>query len=576
MRVLKTKKEQKEEWLRTADNFFLHGDFKAMRASAREILAHDLDDLDGLALLAQASYYLGEEGSAQRLVHRVSSSDPYNWRILLTAAELAVGRFELRSAVPLLKRLWRLGEEAEGEIPSYNRTILERAGRLLTDTCYLLGRASEAAEICFAVSAFVKDVETKADLYSKALFLTNYQKMDKRQLALREGYNAFLGMRIKFPHMRPDGVPDRKLRIGYLSPDFREHAVANFLAPFLRDYSKLDFSVYCYSAGRKDDVTNRFRRFAAAWRDVNGLSSKEIAQRIYEDKIDILVDFSGHSQGSCLPVLTYRPAPIQVVAIGDINTTGLREADYFLSDYICQPPGEAVHGFTEHAARVPYCHLCYAPDIVHELPEPAEEPAAIRNGFVTFGSFNNFAKVSRETLLLWRGVLEGVPNARLLIKGKIASIPDGEEEVRVRMREIGIDPGRVVFRPYSPDYLEQYREVDIALDTTPYNGGLTTCEALIMGVPVITRRGTTHGSRYGATILENAGLPELVANCDVDYVRKAVQIANSLPILKRFHSDLRKVVKKSRLMDGNAYIKEIEDLYRHLWKDYCTLTKINI
>ena len=213
---------------------------------------------------------------------------------------------------------------------------------------------------------------------------------------------------------------------------------------------------------------------------------------------------------------------------------------------------------------------------MHELPEPAEEPAAIRNGFVTFGSFNNFAKVSRETLLLWRGVLEGVPNARLLIKGKIASIPDGEEEVRVRMREIGIDPGRVVFRPYSPDYLEQYREVDIALDTTPYNGGLTTCEALIMGVPVITRRGTTHGSRYGATILENAGLPELVANCDVDYVRKAVQIANSLPILKRFHSDLRKVVKKSRLMDGNAYIKEIEDLYRHLWKDYCTLTKINI
>ncbi|MCR5558772.1 MAG: hypothetical protein K6F62_00225 [Schwartzia sp.] len=543
-----------------------------MRACAREILAHDLDDLDALALLAQASYYLGEEDAAERIVQRVSSSDPYNWRILLTAAELAVGNFELRAAIPLLQRLWRLGEVAEGDIPQYKLTLLERAGRLLTDTCYLLGRAKEAAEVCMDVSALVKDPAGKADLYSKALFLTNYQTQDKHHLALREGYNAFFGIRVKFPHTRPEGVPDRKLRIGYLSPDFREHAVANFLTPFLRDYSKLDFSVFCYTIGNKDHVSKRFRRYAAAWRDVTGLTPKETAQKIYQDRIDILVDFSGHSQGSCLPVLTYRPAPIQMIAIGDINTSGLHEADYFLSDYICQPPDEGTVGFTEKIARVPYCHLCYSPEIVHELPPPAEEPPAKRNGYVTFGSFNNFAKVSRETLLLWRGVLEAVPDSRLIIKGKIASIPDGIEEAKSRLRDIGINPGRVDFRPYSPDYLEQYRDVDIALDTTPYNGGLTTCEALIMGVPVITRKGNTHGSRYGATILENAGLPELVAKNDGDYVRKAVQIANSMEILEKFHSGLRNVVKKSRLMDGIPYMKDIEDLYRHLWKDYCTFS----
>lgn len=566
------KQEEKEDWLNKANNFFLEGDFKAMRACAREILAHDLDDLDALALLAQASYYLGEEDAAERIVQRVSASDPYNWRILLTAAELAVGNFELRAAIPLLQRLWRLGEVAEGDIPQYKLTLLERAGRLLTDTCYLLGRAKEAAEVCMDVSALVKDPAGKADLYSKALFLTNYQTQDKHHLALREGYNAFFGIRVKFPHTRPEGVPDRKLRIGYLSPDFREHAVANFLTPFLRDYSKLDFSVFCYTIGSKDHVSKRFRRYAAAWRDVTGLTPKETAQKIYQDRIDILVDFSGHSQGSCLPVLTYRPAPIQMVAIGDINTSGLHEADYFLSDYICQPPDAGSTGFTEKIARVPYCHLCYSPEIVHELPPPAEEPPAKRNGYVTFGSFNNFAKVSRETLLLWRGVLEAVSDSRLIIKGKIASIPDGIEEAKSRLKDIGINPERVDFRPYSPDYLEQYRDVDIALDTTPYNGGLTTCEALIMGVPVITRKGNTHGSRYGATILENAGLPELVAKNDVDYVRKAVQIANSMEILEKFHSGLRNVVKKSRLMDGIPYMKDIEDLYRHLWKEYCTFS----
>lgn len=572
MRFLTANQEEKEAWLTSADTFFLTGDFKGMRACAREILSHNLDDLDGLALLAQASYYIGDEETAERLVKRVSASDPYNWRILLTAAELAVGNFELRAAVPLLNRLWRLGEVAEGEIPSYKYTILERAGRLLTDTCYLLGRAKEASDICMAVSALVKDKDAKADLYSKALFLMNYQAQDKRHIALREGYNAFFGIRVKFPHTRPEGVQKRKLRIGYLSPDFREHAVANFLTPFLRDYSKLEFSVFCYHLGRKDDVTKRFHRFAAAWRDVAGLSPKEVAQQIYHDRVDILVDFSGHSQGSALPVLTYRPAPVQMVAIGDVNSSGLREADYFLSDYICQPPGEAVLGFTEKIARVPYCHLCYSPDIVHELPPVAEEPPAKRNGYVTFGSFNNFAKVTRETLLLWRGVLEAVPDSRFIIKGKIASIPDGIEEAKSRLADIGINTERVDFRPYSPDYLEQYRDVDIALDTTPFNGGLTTCEALIMGVPVITRKGITHGSRYGATILENAGLPELVAKSDVDYVRKAVQIANSMEILEKFHSGLRAVVKKSRLMDGIPYMKDIEDLYRHIWKDYCTFS----
>ncbi|MBQ7515268.1 MAG: hypothetical protein IJS96_03210 [Schwartzia sp.] len=561
--------DKKIEWLLTADRFFANGDFKAMRACAREILSHDLDDFDGLALLAQASLYLGETGSVDSIVHRVAAAAPQHWRILLVAAEQAVQSFELRQAIPVLRRLWRLGETRTGEIPSYDRTILERAGRMLADAYYLLGRAREASDMCFALSAFVESTEMKAELYGKALFLMNYLPVDAHTVARREGYNAFFGAKVTMPHTRPDSVPKRKLRIGYISPDFREHAVAHFLTPFLRDYSKLDFNVYCYHRGHSDAVTRRFKRFAVNWRDISEVSPPEAAKAIYSDRIDILVDFSGHSQGSCLPILSYKPAPIQMTAIGDINTTGLRENDYFLSDMTCLPSNRPIRGFTEKVALLPYCHLCYAPDIVKSLPQPAKEPAAKRNGYVTFGSFNNFAKASRETLVLWRGALEATPGSRLLIKGKIGSIPDGKAEVMERLGAIGIDTERVDIRPYSPDYLEQYADVDIALDTTPYNGGLTTCEALSMGVPVVSLRGATHGSSYGATILENAGLPELIAANEIESVRKVARIASSLPILEKFHSGLRSVVEHSRLMDGPAYMKDMETLYRRLWADYC-------
>ncbi len=561
--------DKKTEWLLTADRFFANGDFKAMRACAREILAHDLDDFDGLALLAQASVYLGDTGAVEGIIHRVAAAAPQHWRILLVAAELAVQEFELRQAIPVLRRLWRLGETATGEMASYDRTILERAGRMLADAYYLLGRPREASDMCFALSGFVESTEMKAELYGKGLFLMNYLPTDAHTVARREGYNAFFGAKVTMPHTRPDGVPKRKLRIGYISPDFREHAVAHFLTPFLRDYSKLDFNVYCYQRGHSDAVTRRFKRFAVNWRDLSELSPPEAAKVIYSDRIDILVDFSGHSQGSCLPILSYKPAPVQMTAIGDINTTGLRETDYFLSDMTCLPANRPIRGFTEKVALLPYCHLCYAPDIVKSLPKPAKEPAAKRNGYVTFGSFNNFAKASRETLVLWRGALESTPGSRLLIKGKVGSIPDGKAEVMERLSAIGIDTERVDIRPYSPDYLEQYADVDIALDTTPYNGGLTTCEALSMGVPVVSLRGATHGSSYGATILENAGLPELVAANEIEYVRKAARIASSLPILEKFHSGLRAVVEHSRLMDGPAYMKDMETLYRRIWEEYC-------
>ncbi len=563
--------KKKAEYLTTADRFFRHGDFRAMRACAREILSHDLDDLDGLALLAQASFYLGEEDALDSIITRIAQAEPTNLRMLLVAGERAAKDFELYKEVTLLSRLWKLGEGIMGEIPPYIISVLERAGRLLVDAYYLLGRPREASEMCFGLSGIVSGTLNKADLYGMGLFLTNYLVPDKNFLQRRERYNVFFGAKVTIPHTPPEdgAVPNRKMRIGYISPDFREHSVAHFLSPFLSHYSKSDFNVYCYQRGRSDKVTKRFKRFAVYWRDITEMTHVEAARQIFKDGIDILVDFSGHSGGSCLPVLSQRPAPIQMTAIGDIYSTGLHEVDYFLSDMTCLPTTRPVHGFTEKIALLPYCHLCYAPDIVRTLPMESQEPPAKRNGYVTFGSFNNFNKAGRETLILWRAVLEMVEGSKLIIKNKIASTDDGCAEAIKRLQDVGIDPERVELRPYSPDYLEQYADVDIALDTTPYCGGLTTCEALMMGVPVVTLKGTSHASSYGATILEAAGLPELIAHTELEYARKAARIAKSMEILEKFHSGLRDVMTQSRLMNASLYMKDVEELYKRLWHDWC-------
>ncbi|MBR1553259.1 MAG: hypothetical protein IJ631_04520 [Schwartzia sp.] len=560
----------KEEWLGTAARFCHDGDFKGMRACAREILAHDLDDVDGQALFAQASLYLGEEETAEGIVKRLWDTAPGHLRLLLVAGELYALRFEMRQAISVLKRLWAVGQSRMGEIPPYDLAILERAGRILTDACYLLARPAEAAESLFELVGIVRNPQAKEEMYSKALFLLNYREEGQTDRARREAINGFFGAKVTMPHTRPTAVPDRKMRIGYISPDLREHAVANFLSPFFRNFAKLDFNVFCYMTGTPDKITQRFKRSAVNWRDLYEMPPQEAARRIYRDHVDILVDFSGHSQGSSIPILAYRPAPIQITGIGDVCSTGLREVDYFLSDGYCSPPDRPSPEFSERMARLSDCHLCYDPTILRPLPEPGTEPPAQKNGFVTFGSFNNFAKVSRETLVLWRSVLEAVPRSKLVIKGKIASVPDGEEEAMARLAAVGIDLSRVELRPYSPDYLEQYRDVDIALDTTPFTGGLTTCEALVMGVPVISLKGKTHAARMGTSILENAGLPELVASNGMEYVKKAARIAASLPILVKFHGGLREVVRGSRLMDAKRYMHSVETMYRELWREYCT------
>ena len=569
--------EEKINWLRLATKFSDDGDLKGMRACAKEVDRLMAGDIDATAVNAEVALYSGRIDEAEELAGKVLRIQPRHPRARMVLAGLAALEFRLDDEIPLLADLIEeltykakvLGEED----PSYAiyHQMLKRARGWLADALYLAGEAKGAAHELLMSSRLADETDEAADLYSKYLFMRNYRYLGAKDGRLKaEHYESLLDVH-PYKHDNAARTARRKLRIGYISPDFREHSVSYFLPPLLRHFDGEQFMVFCYATGRSDAVTERLRTRRVTWRDLRGRPPRTAARLIAEDKIDILVDLSGHSQDNALPIMAYRPAPVQVSGIGYTNTTGLRAIDYFLSDEICIPKGDtaAEAGFVERILRLSHSHLCYAPELIRVMPEAGYEPPMRKNGYVTFGSFNNFAKVTDETLLLWRGILEAVRDSKLVIKGKIASIDAGINFAKKRFSMLSYDLTRVEFRPYSPDYLEQYRDIDIALDTAPYNGGLTTCEALYMGVPVISLRGRTHGSRFGASILTNAGVRELVAENDINYVRRAVQLAETPKLLEAYHMGLRANMKRSPLMNIEGYMEELETAYQEIWENFC-------
>ena len=569
--------EEKINWLRLATKFSNDGDLKGMRACAKEVDRLMAGDIDATAVNAEVALYSGRIDEAEELAGKVLRIQPRHPRARMVLAGLAALEFRLDDEIPLLADLIEeltykakvLGEED----PSYAiyHQMLKRARGWLADALYLAGEAKGAAHELLMSSRLADETDEAADLYSKYLFMRNYRYLGAKDGRLKaEHYESLLDVH-PYKHDNAARTARRKLRIGYISPDFREHSVSYFLPPLLRHFDGEQFMVFCYATGRSDAVTERLRTRRVTWRDLRGRPPRTAARLISEDKIDILVDLSGHSQDNALPIMAYRPAPVQVSGIGYTNTTGLRAIDYFLSDEICIPKGDtaAEAGFVERILRLSHSHLCYAPELIRVMPEAGYEPPMRKNGYVTFGSFNNFAKVTDETLLFWRGILESVRDSKLVIKGKIASIDAGINFAKKRFSMLSYDLARVEFRPYSPDYLEQYRDIDIALDTAPYNGGLTTCEALYMGVPVISLRGRTHGSRFGASILTNAGVRELVAENDINYVRRAVQLAETPKLLEAYHMGLRANMKRSPLMNIEGYMEELETAYQEIWENFC-------
>ena len=594
-------------WLTLVEKFVADGDIRAMRACAREIYEMNKNLADGPAIMAEAAIYLGKLDEAELLAQNALTLEPNHIRARLILGAVAAEKFELeeelkyfngvvkdaKKAVATFEKFLRnyrrkfafhrheetskdleIQAEAETEISLMQKTIC-KALSWMSNGLYLAGEPDVAAESLYEASLLTEDNERAAELYSKHLFLSNYRELSptySKELAKK--YEFFFVGLTPYNHDKVKRVPDKKLRIGYLSPDFRQHAVVNFILPFLRDFDAEKFSVTCYNTGKTDAVTDRLKRHHVSWRDLSGRSPRTASRLIAEDHVDILVDLSGHSQNSCLPIMAYKPAPVQMTAIGYTATTGLSAIDFFLSDTTCLPEKEQPAGFIEKILRTKHCHLCYAPGVVREMPAAGIQAPMFQNDYVTYGSFNNFAKVSDEVLYLWRAILEQMPESILVIKSKICSIESGQRIVMKRLQRMSLPLDRIELRPYSPDYLEQYRDIDVALDTFPYNGGLTTCEALYMGVPVVTLRGKSHGSRFGASIMNSADLNELIAQNGMDYVKKAVQLGKRKELIAGYHAGLREHLLKSALMDSQQYMKEIESCYQDAWKNYFCKTPV--
>ena len=361
----------------------------------------------------------------------------------------------------------------------------------------------------------------------------------------------------------------RRLRIGYVSPDFKQHAVAHFIEPVLANHQKDGFEIFCYSNNPIVDATTRhLQSLVPHWRDITGMTDQEAAKKIRDDGIDILVDLAGYTNLNRLMIFTLKPAPVQATWIGYPNTTGLSRMDYRITDALSDPIGQTDSLHTEKLARLPDCFSCFAPP--KESPEVGALPASNSDG-IMFGSFNNLTKINDHVIAIWARILTRMPKSRLTLKYKSLKTESIQDMVYADFAKHGVTRDRLVFLSQTDskmEHMSQYNRIDIGLDPFPYNGTTTTCDALWMGVPVITLAGRSHVGRVGVSQLTNIGLPELIGHNEDDYVDIAVALANDLPRLAALRSGLRERLRASPLMDAPRLTRNLEAAYREMWKNH--------
>ena len=560
---------RRQELLMRANVLYEAKEYARAAEAAAELLAALPEDVEMRYIRAAALTGLEryEEARAEIALIRAVRPDHAGAARQEVYIDRAEGKFctaitHLRTLIAALER-----RIAAGDNIAYHTVFLASAYSLLGEALTLTGESAAAVDAFRASSRLETTREKKAIEYSNALFAANYLPTEQRSsyANLARGYAALYADVTPLASHTDAARGHDRIRIGYISPDLRTHPVGTLIRPLLALHDRTRFTVCCYMNGTEDALSHGLRASADAWRNIQGMPAEEVAARIRADEIDILVDLAGHTQNNCLPVLAYKPAPVQVTGIGYFNTTGLPAIDYMLSDVHVDPIETTEPSFTEKMIRLPHSHFCYV------LPEglpPVAPPPMERSGFVTFGSFNNFNKVTDEVLRLWKEVLDAVPRSRLLVKSKLFASAEGRERAAKRFACCGISTERVEMRAFSRDHLAEYGDMDIALDTFPYTGGITTCEALAMGVPVITLRGASHGARFGESLLTNANLAELIADTPADYVQIAATLASAPETLAALRTNLRTILAHAPLTDARTYVRDVEAAYAEIWERF--------
>lgn len=411
---------------------------------------------------------------------------------------------------------------------------------------------------------------TEPALHSNLPMLMSFlDTVDEKEVY--EAHRAFdrrfvvpLAARIPRPPRSPSA--DGRLRLAYLSRDLRRHSVRYFLLPILAHHDHAAFEISCYfDAESSDDVSELFRGHADRWIPCHGWSDEALAERIRQDGIDILIDLGGHTANNRLLVFARHPAPLQITYLGYPSTTGVSTIDYRISDRWIDPePPEPEIPSSETPLRLHHGYFCYAP--IHESPSLSDLPFDC-NGSITFGCLNQAMKLNETLFARWAAILLAVPGSRLWLQNAALPEPQVRRRLAATFEDLGVDPSRLVAHDFgkAPDYLRSYHEIDIALDTFPYNGGTTTCEALWMGVPVVSWLGRRHVARLGASILHQVGLGDLVADSGDHYVALAIALANDVDRLRSLRATMRQRMGASPLMDHAGFTRELEAAFQAAW-----------
>ena len=430
----------------------------------------------------------------------------------------------------------------------------------------------DAGELTKGLSLLRKSMELEPDepkTHSNLIFSSQYDtQISELQLfneAKKWAKNHGPRMSKAFHRVIPRSVVDRRLRIGYVSPDFHQHSVSWFFLSLLSRHDRQEFEIFCYSDVREPDgITKKIECLTDHWHPIFDSSDQEVATQIHSDKIDILVDLTGHTGHNRLRVFALKPAPIQVTWLGYPGTTGLSEMDYRITDPIADPIGSSDDFYTEKLVRLDDGFLCYMPP--DASPEVSASPF-VQKGYLTFGSFNNLPKTNDKVIRVWAEILKRVPRSSLFMKTIALTDNSARQHFQECFQSKGVSSERIVMRPHTvslAEHLRLYREIDIALDTFPYNGTTTTCEAMWMGVPVISLKGKRHSARVGASILTQTGLSNLIAESEEEFIETAVNLAMNPPVLTEMRKTMRARMRRSSLCDANAFARRMENAYRKM------------
>ena len=547
-------------------------------------------DADARSQLQHATrlLQLRDDAGAAQLCRRIVEADPQSvkaWE-LLGAAVLNQGDYQL--ACECFERALALASDdaqAFANAAEANRRadrgeraleLIERALELKPDFAPFLHIRVLALETCWrrdeALAACREALAQHPDfasLHTSYTTLLNRAGADPRLLL--EAHCNWAEHRSRSqprePKHRNLAQAGRCLRIGYVSADFRRHALSDFFLPLLGEHDPASVEVHCYSnAAVVDEITRRCEQMAPHWHDIFGIEDAAAAALIESDAIDILVDLSGHTSGNRLGLFAHKPAPVQVTYLGYPGTTGLAQMDYRITDALADPPGSSEGYYREQLLRLPHSLWCFSPPLA--MPDVGRLPA-VESGAITFGSLNSAFKLTPRTVALWSRLLLAVGGSKLILAGVAAGAP--RERISREFVLNGVDPARLEFHGFLPwpQFWALHHRIDIALDTFPSNGGATSCETLWMGVPLINLAGDSFLSRAGLSILTTAGLSDLVARTEDEYLRIARELADDRRRLGQLRAGMRDRLRASPLCATADYARDLEECYRSAWRAWC-------